>query len=156
MEKKVNKKNKVFVPMVADILHEGHIKLLNRAKKYGQITIGLLTDKATEFYKVSTTLKYNQRLAILKSIKNVHKIEKTEDWDYASALERLKPKYVVHGDDWKKNNKVQRKNVIDRLKKWRGKLIEFPYTKGVSSTLIKKKIIRDSVNQQKIRRNKRK
>ena len=152
----MNKKNIVFVPMVADILHEGHIKLINKAKKYGQITVGLLTDKATKVYKTSTTLKYNQRLVILKSIKFIHKIEKTEDWDYASVLDRLKPKYVVHGDDWKKNNKVQRKNVINRLKKWRGRLIEFPYTKGVSSTLIKKKIIKENISQLIVKRNKRK
>ena len=149
----MNKKNIVFVPMVADILHEGHIKLINKAKKYGQITIGLLTDKATKVYKFPTTLKYKQRLMILKSIKYVDKIEKTEDWDYASVLERLKPNYVVHGDDWKKNNKVQRKNVIDRLKRWQGKLIEFPYTRGVSSSLIKKKIIKDNIKQTNIKKN---
>ena len=54
-------------------------------------------------------------------------------------MERLKPEVVVHGDDWKSNNQKQvRKNVINKIKKWKGKLVEIPYTKGISSSEIKK------------------
>ena len=59
--------------------------------------------------------------------------------DYQSALEKLKPEVVVHGDDWKSNNQKQvRANVINQIKKWKGKLVEIPYTKGISSSDIKK------------------
>ena len=53
----------------------------------------------------------------------------------------IKPKYVVHGDDWTTGiQKNVRKNVIDILQEWSGELIEVPYTEGVSSTNIKEKI----------------
>ena len=64
------------------------------------------------------------------SLKFVKSVYKTTEWDYQSALEKLKPEVVVHGDDWKSNNQKQvRANVINQIKKWKGKLVEIPYTK---------------------------
>lgn len=55
--------------------------------------------------------------------------------DYVPNLELLKPDYVVHGDDWKEGiQKATRQHVIDTLAKWGGKVIDIPYTKGISST----------------------
>ena len=42
---------KVYVGMSADILHKGHINLLNEASKYGTVTVGLLNDEAIKSYK---------------------------------------------------------------------------------------------------------
>ena len=62
--------------------------------------------------------------------------------DYTKNLLRLKPNYVVHGDDWRAGiQKNVRKKVIKTLKKWSGKIIEPKYTKNISSTKIKNKII---------------
>ena len=58
-----------------------------------------------------------------------------ETLDYVPNLELLKPEYVVHGDDWQKGVQAKtRQRVIDCLAQWGGKLIEVPYTSGVSST----------------------
>ena len=142
MSKKGNKK--VFVPMACDLIHEGHINILEKASKYGDVVVGLLTDKAIATYKPLPTLSYEKRKKIILSLKFVNSVYKTTEWDFQSALEELKPEVVIHGDDWKSNNQKQsRKNVIKQIKKWKGRLVEPPYTKGISSSEIKK-IVKDS------------
>ncbi len=144
MAKKGNKK--VFVPMACDLIHEGHINILEKASKYGDVVVGLLTDKAIATYKPLPTLSYEKRKKIILSLKFVTSVYKTTEWDFKSALEELKPEVVVHGDDWKSNNQRQsRKNVINQIKKWQGRLVEPPYTKGISSSEIKK-IVKDSLS----------
>ena len=95
------KKNKIiYVPMGADILHSGHLNIIKEAKKYGKIVIGLFTDKAIAEYKSLPLINYNQRLEIMQNIKGIDKIIKHETWSYKNNLNRLKPDYVIHGDDW--------------------------------------------------------
>ena len=136
-------KNKiVYVPLAVDILHSGHLNIINRAKKYGKVVIGLLSDKAVAEYKNIPALGYEERYKIVKNLKNVHKIIKQDTWDYSKVLNSLKPDYFVHGDDWKKGiQKKTRQKVIRLLKKNKGKLIEIPYTKNISSSSIKSDLI---------------
>ena len=126
---------KVYVGMSADMIHPGHLNIIKEAKKLGEVTVGLLTDKAIASYKRLPSLNYEQRKAIIENIKGVNKVLPQEELDYAINLRKLKPDFVVHGDDWKKGVQRQtRQNVIDTLKEWGGKLHEVPYTKGISST----------------------
>ena len=134
-------KKKVYVGLAADILHEGHINILKTANKLGEVTVGLLTDKAISTYKQLPHLNYKQRLMVLKSVKYVKKIVQQETLDYTENLKKLKPDFLVHGDDWKKGvQKTTRTKAIKTLKTWGGKLIEPKYTKNISSSLIKKKL----------------
>jgi phosphoenolpyruvate phosphomutase / 2-hydroxyethylphosphonate cytidylyltransferase len=134
-------KKNVYVGLSADIMHEGHINILKTASKYGDVIVGLLTDNAILSYKNIPYLGYKQRLAIVKNIKYVKKVVPQNTLDYVDNLIRLKPHFVVHGDDWKRGvQKKTRQRVIKTLKKWSGKLIEPKYTKNISSSLIKKKI----------------
>ena len=142
----MSEKKTVFVPMSCDLIHEGHLNVIKHAKKYGMVIVGLLTDAAINVYKPLPVFTYKQRLAIIENIKGVDSVEKTEDWDYSSALERLKPDYIIHGDDWKHNNQSQvRKNVTRQMKQWKGQVIEIPYTKGISSSSVKD-IIRKEIS----------
>ena len=132
----------VYVPLAVDILHSGHLNIINRAKKYGKVVIGLLSDKAVAEYKTIPSLEYEERYKIVRNLKNVHKIIKQDTWDYSKVLNSLKPDYFVHGDDWKKGiQKKTRQKVIKLLKKNKGKLIEIPYTKNISSSSIKSDLI---------------
>ena len=132
----------VYVPLAVDILHSGHLNIINRAKKYGKVVIGLLSDNAVAEYKNIPSLEYEERYKIVKNLKNVHKIIKQDTWDYSKVLNSLKPDYFVHGDDWKKGiQKKTRQKVIKLLKKNKGKLIEIPYTKNISSSSIKSDLI---------------
>ena len=108
----------------------------------GTVTVGLLTDKAIASYKNIPTLNYKQREVVLKNIKFVKKVIPQLTLDYRPNLKLIKPHFVVHGDDWKKGvQKKTREQVIHELKKWGGKLVEPKYTKNISSSDIKYKVI---------------
>jgi len=132
---------KVYLVMTGDIIHHGHINIINEAKKYGEVIIGLLTDKAIASYKRIPLLDYNQRKIIIENISGVKEVIPQEELDYTKNLEKIKPDYVIHGDDWKEGiQKNIREKVIETIKNWHGELIEIPYTKGVSGSLLDEEI----------------
>ncbi len=138
----MKKKKKVYVGLAVDIIHEGHINILKIANSYGDVTVGLLTDEAIASYKSIPHLNFNRRKIIIQNIRYVKKVIPQNTLDYVKNLIDLKPDYVVHGDDWKTGvQKKVRERVIKTLKKWSGKLIEPKYTKNISSTIIKNKIL---------------
>ena len=142
MVQKIRKNKIVYVPLAVDILHSGHLNIINKAKNYGKVVIGLLSDSAIAEYKNIPSLDYNERYRIVNNLKNVNKIVKQETWDYSKILNNLKPDYFVHGDDWKVGiQKKTREKVKKILKKNGGRLIEIPYTKNISSSSIKSKLI---------------
>jgi len=126
---------KVYVGMSADLIHPGHLNIIKEASKLGDVIVGVLTDKAIASYKRLPTLKFEQRKQIIESIKGVIEVIAQNELDYTVNLRKVKPDFVVHGDDWKEGvqSKV-RQQVIDTLAEWGGKLHEVPYTKGISST----------------------
>ena len=127
--------------MSADIIHPGHMNILKEASSYGEVIVGLLTDQAIASYKKIPLMSYEERFSIIDGIKYVSKIVKQDTLDYTNNLMDIKPKYVVHGDDWTTGiQKNVRKKVIEVLKGWDGELVEVPYTEGVSSTSVKEKL----------------
>ncbi|MFA4999773.1 MAG: phosphoenolpyruvate mutase [Patescibacteria group bacterium] len=136
-----NQKKVVYVGMSADLIHPGHLNIINRAKEIGEVVVGLLTDKAIASYKRLPFLTYDQRKQIVENLKGVAKVIPQDTLDYVSNLKELKPDYVVHGDDWKEGaQKETRARVIAALKEWGGELVELPYTKGISSTSLHEKM----------------
>lgn len=128
-------KKTVYVGMSADLIHPGHLNIINKAQQLGEVTIGLLTDEAIASYKRVPFMEFEQRRLIIDSIKGVSRVIPQTTLDYVPNLLLLKPDYVVHGDDWKKGvQKAVRQRVINTLAEWGGELIEVPYTKGISST----------------------
>ena len=136
------KKKIIYMTLSAEMLHHGHINLINKAQEYGDLTVGLLTDEAIQERKSLPLLNWNQRKKILTNIKGVSKIIAQKEWDDSKNILMLKPNFVIHGDDWKINDPQLKKNVLKALKKYNGKLIEVPYTKNISSSSLKKKIIK--------------
>ena len=121
--------------MSADFIHHGHINIIEKARSLGEVTVGLLTDKAISEHKRSPYLNFNQRKKIISNIGGIKKVISQDTRSYEKNLKLIKPDFVVHGDDWKKGfRKNVRSQVIDLLDKWGGKLIEIPYTEGVSGT----------------------
>lgn len=126
---------KVYVGMSADLLHPGHINVLKKAASLGTVTVGLLTDTAIASYKRIPFMSYEQRLAILESLKFVERVIPQTSLDYTRNLIEMKPDFVVHGDDWREGvQKETRSKVIEALSQWDGELVEVPYTEGISST----------------------
>lgn len=121
--------------MSADLIHSGHLNIIKKANEMGVVTVGLLTDSAIASYKRIPYMEFWQRKQIIENIKGVSHVIPQETLDYTSNLRSLKPDYVVHGDDWKEGvQRETRQRVIDTLSEWGGKLIEIPYTQGISST----------------------
>lgn len=126
---------KVYVGMSADIIHPGHLNIIHEAQKLGDVIVGVLTDEAIASYKRLPYLTYEQRALVVKNLKGVSEVIPQTTLDYRPNLEMLRPDFVVHGDDWKEGvQKETRQKVIDTLAKWGGKVIDIPYTQGISST----------------------
>ena len=139
----------VYVPLAVDILHSAHINILKKAKNYGKVIVGLLTDKAISDYKKLPLIDYNERYKILSGIKYVDEIVEQNTWDYSENIIKYKPDFFIHGDDWKKGiQKKQREKVQKFLKRYKGKLIEVKYTKNISSSEIKNKIIKSGISEE--------
>lgn len=128
-------KKKVYVGMSADLIHPGHINILNIAAKYGDVIVGLLTDSAITSYKRLPYMTFEQRKIVISNIRGVKEVISQNSLDYRPNLEKIKPDFVVHGDDWKNGIQAKtRKQVADTIAKWGGVLIEPKYTDGISST----------------------
>jgi len=127
----------VYVGMTADVLHHGHINVIEQARKYGDVMIGLLTDAAVADHKRVPYLTYEQRKKVVENISGVTRVVSQEEWDYAPNLRRYRPDFMVHGDDWLEGPSAPyRQKASDALAEYGGKLIEIPYTQGVSSHTI--------------------
>jgi len=126
---------KVYVPMAVDLVHEGHINIINEAKKLGYVIVGLMTDKSIAEYKRLPMLTYEQRKKIIESINGVDEVVPQEVHDYVQSIKKIKPDYFLHGDDWRTGvQKKSRERVIEALKEYGGILVEPKYTSGISST----------------------
>jgi cytidyltransferase-like protein len=123
---------KVYAALSADLIHPGHLNIINEARKLGEVIIGLLTDEAIASYKRLPFLTYEQRKIIVENIKGVSQVIPQETLDYVPNLRKIKPDFVVHGDDWRTGvQREVRDRVIETLKEWGGKLIEPKYTPGI-------------------------
>jgi len=127
--------------MSADLLHPGHLNIIRKAASLGDVTIGLLTDKAIASYKRVPFMTFEQRREIVSNIKGVSDVIPQDTLDYVPNLEKVRPDYVVHGDDWREGvQQATRSRVIDVLRQWGGELVEVPYTQGISSSQLNKAV----------------
>ena len=126
---------KVYLGMIADIMHPGLINIINEGAKYGDVIIGLFTDKAIATHKRLPYLTYEQRETVVRSIHGVSDVVPQDDWSYVPNLVRYKPDYIIHGDDWLEGpDKYIRDEVFKVMESLGGKVIEIPYTKGITSS----------------------
>ena len=137
----MDKKELVYVPMAVDILHPGHINIIKEAAKYGKVIVGLFSDEARKSYKRVPYMNYEMRKIIIENVKGVDEVICQEIKDYSPNLIKLKPKYMVHGTDWREGPLADvRQKAIDLMASWGGEVIEPEYTKGVSSSQLIKTI----------------
>ena len=126
---------KVYIGMSADLIHHGHLNIIAEGRKLGKVIIGLLTDEAIVSYKRLPLITFDERKRIVESLKGVEEVIPQDTLDYVPNLRKVKPDYVVHGDDWKAGvQREVRQKVIDTLAEWGGELVEPKYTEGISST----------------------
>lgn len=127
----------VYVAMVGDIVHAGHINVLNSARSLGRVIVGVLTDEAAASYKRVPFLPFEHRKLVVENMAGVECVVAQNTLSYRHNLMTHRPDYVVHGDDWRYGVQMQvRAEVIELLALWGGELVEVKYTEGISSTLL--------------------
>lgn len=138
---KAMSKPKVYLGMVADIMHPGLIRIINEGAKYGDVVVGLFTDRAVAERKRLPYLTYEQRKEVVENIKGVSEVVPQDEWSYIPNLKKLHPDFIIHGDDWKTGaNAELREQVFRTMEEIGGKVVEVPYTKGINSSELFKEV----------------
>lgn len=120
---------KVYTCFCTDVIHEGHINIINRAREYGEVIVGVLCDYQMIRYNRFPAISFEERIAMVERLEGVSRVVIQKQIMYNEILKELKPDYVIHGDNWKTGPEAAiRENVLSNLKLYGGKLIEIPYT----------------------------
>jgi FAD synthetase len=140
---------KVLIAGTFDLIHLGHIYLINEAAKLGDVYVIVATDKNRELYSgEAPIIPEEQRLAVIKSIKNVKDAKLgRHDNDTLKTVEEIAPDIVLLGPNQKYSIETLKKGLIDiGLNKVEVKRLKTYYEKDElhSSSLIKQKIIEKS------------
>ena len=125
------KKKRIMVDMSVTLLHHGHIRILKKASHYGQVIVALTKDKEIKKFKgYKTEMNFFQRKEILESIRYVHSVVPSNFIINNKFLSKHKIDLLIHGHDNK--NKIDKKKIII-LKR----------TKGISTSLLRKKVLQN-------------
>jgi glycerol-3-phosphate cytidylyltransferase len=120
-------KKNILIDMSATIIHHGHIRLINKASRSGNVIIALTKDKEIKKFKgYIPEIKFKHRKEILVNIKKVYKVIPSNFYITSHFLKKNKIHYLVHGND--------NKNIVEKKK-----LKIFARTPNISSTIIRKK-----------------
>lgn len=119
----------VYMCFSTDILHSGHISIIKKAERLGKLIVGILSDEAVASYKRFPLLPFSERKVMFENIAGVYRVVEQSTLSYKENLEKYKPAYVVHGDDWGTGfQKPIRDEVVSVLTSYGGRLVEFPYS----------------------------
>ena len=140
---------KVYVAMSADIIHQGHLNVINEARNLGDVIVGLHTDDVIRGYWRNPIMKYEERKEVVNNIKGIVSVVPQDSLDQVPNLIEIKPDYVVHGDDWLEGSQKElRERVVDTIKEWGGELVEVPYTHGVSISKLDEELMQIGITPQ--------
>jgi len=129
---------RVYVDMVADLFHVGHLNLLKKAKEEGDfLIVGIHSDETVKSYKRQPIIIEEQRYAIIKECRLVDKIIEDAPLIITDRfMKRHQIDIVVHGNDNNGRYKEQHKAPLEQ-----GKMKYVNYTNGISTTKIISKIL---------------
>lgn len=137
------KKYKIgFIQGVFDLFHVGHLNLLKKAKQNCEtLIVGVNSDELVQEYKNKTPMiNYDERAEIVKAIKYVDEVVQMNDRDKIVAAKKYGFDVLFMGDDWKGTDFYNQ--MEEELKKEGVDIVYFPYTKSISSTIIRDKLLK--------------
>ena len=122
---------------VFDMFHIGHLNILRRAKEQcDYLIVGVSTDELVETYKHKTpVIPFEERKAIVESIRYVDKVIPQTSMDKFKAWEELHYDMLFHGDDWRGSDMYN--EIESKLSSVGVKMVFLPHTQGTSSTMLK-------------------
>jgi len=119
----------VYTCFCTDVIHEGHINILTEAKKLGRVVVGILSDSAMIRFNRFPTVDFDKRIKIVEDLGIADEIVIQDDIMYDKIIEKIRPDYVVHGDNWKNGPmKAIRDNTEKLLSAYGGEIVDVPYT----------------------------
>ena len=130
---------------VYDLFHIGHLNLLKNAKAMcDKLVVGVTTDDLVSYKGKKAMIPFEDRIEIVRSIKYVDAVVPQSDMDKLTMCKKLGAQILFVGDDWYGTEKW--KKYEEEFKQAGIQIVYFPYTKGVSSTLITKTLetVRDN------------
>ena len=120
---------------VFDLFHIGHLNLLKNAKGLcDKLIVGVTSDELVAYKNKKAVIPHQERMEIVRNIKYVDAVVPQYNMDKFKMWERLKFDVMFVGDDWFETEKW--KKFDEQFKEVGVKIVYFPYTRGVSSTLI--------------------
>ena len=142
----------VYMLFATDVIHEGHINVVKEAKKYGRVIGGVLCDAAMIRFNRFPTVSFDERVKMVKDIQEVDDVIVQNETLYENTLRRIKPDYVIHGDNWCEGpEKAIRDNAVAVMKELGGEVIEVPYTRNENVKKIDDRI-KDKLSMPEFRR----
>ena len=130
---------------VYDLFHIGHLNLLKNAKAMcDKLVVGVTTDDLVSYKGKKAMIPFEDRIEIVRSIKYVDAVVPQSDMDKLTMCKKLGAQILFVGYDWYGTEKW--KKYEEEFKQAGIQIVYFPYTKGVSSTLITKTLetVRDN------------
>ena len=95
---------KVYACFCTDVIHEGHLNIINKAKEYGELVVGILSDEAMIRYNRFPTIGFEERVALFKNLEGVSEVVIQHDIMYDKIIEEVKP--VTTGKKVRKRQSV--------------------------------------------------
>ena len=142
----------VYMLFATDVIHEGHINVVKEAKKYGKVIGGVLCDAAMIRFNRFPTVSFDERVRMVKDIPEVDEVIVQNETLYENTLRKIKPDYVIHGDNWCEGpEKAIRDNAIRIMNELGGEVIEVPYTRNENVKKIDDRI-KDKLSMPEFRR----
>lgn len=127
----------VYMCFSTDMIHSGHVAIIKKAAHLGKLIIGVLSDEAVISYKRFPLMPFEERKTMFENIEGVFSVVEQKTLSYKSNIEKYKPTYVVHGDDWREGfQKPVRDEVVSSLATYGGILVEYPYSNDPKYKLI--------------------
>ena len=120
---------KVYTCFCTDVIHSGHMNILRKAKEYGKVIVGVLSDAAMIRFNRFPTVSFEERKRMIEDIPEVDEVIVQDSVMYDEVIRKIHPDYVIHGENWLEGPmKAIRDNVKELLKNYGGEIIDVPYT----------------------------
>ncbi len=137
----MNSNKTVYLGMIGDIMHPGLINIIREGARHGNLMVGLFTDRAIATHRRIPYMTYEQRKEVVENIRGVSSVVPQDDWSYVPNLLKYRPDYIIHGDDWQHGPEQElREATFKTMEEIGGKVIEIPYTQGITSSSLDKEI----------------
>ena len=119
----------VYTCFCTDVIHDGHLNIIEKAHQRGKVIVGCLSDEALIRYNRFPNVSQDDRLRLYRSIDGVEEVVLQNDMLYDDVIARLRPDYIVHGDNWlQEPERAIRDHVEALVAAYGGELIDVPYT----------------------------